>query len=107
MYIGAAGAQNKILVKKHMERQGSLPIRSFKSSLRPSHVGKITARRRLTEVISNVSSGGIVHCTGIKAYPLADKLCHPTEQSSLLLSTGWHSQGLEEQLICETEPSEI
>ena len=101
--IDTAGTQNKILVKKHIEQQGSLPVWSFKPFLiGPSRVGKTTARRRLTEEISNVSSDKIIHCTGIETHPLTVKLNLLTEQSSLLLSTGQCSQGLEERLICET-----
>ena len=95
--VGAAGTQNRNLVKKHIEQQGSLPVRSFKSFLiGPARVGKTTARRRLTGEISNISPDEIVPSTGIEA-PLTVQLYHPTEQSSVLLSTGWRSQGLEEQ----------
>ena len=105
--IGAAVAQNRNLVKKHTKKQGSLPVQSLKLFLTgPSCVGKTTARRRLTEEITNISCDEIVPSTGIDA-PVTVELYHPTEQSSLLLSTGWRCQGLEEQLICETEPSEI
>ena len=62
----------------------------------PSSVGKTTARRRLTEEITNISPDEIVPSTGIEA-PLTVELYHPTEQSSVLLSTGWRCQKLEEQ----------
>ena len=84
-------------MKKHIEQQGSLPVRSLKSFfIGPSRVGKTTARRRLTGEITNISRDEIVPSTGIEA-PLTVQLYHPTEQSSVLLSAGWHCQGLEEQ----------
>ena len=95
--VGAAGRQNRNLVKQYIERQGSLPVRSLKSFLiGPPCVGKTSARRRLTGEIQHISPDEIVPSTGIDA-PLTVRLHHPTEQSSVLLSQGWHSQGLEEQ----------
>ena len=82
---------------QYIERQGSLPVRSLKSFLiGPSCVGKTSARRRLTGEIEHISHNEIVPSTGIDA-PLTVRLHHPTEHSSVLLSEGWRSQGLEEQ----------
>ena len=112
--VDAAGTQNRNLVKQYIERQGSLPVRSLKSFLiGPSCVGKTSARRRLMGEIKHISPDEIVPSTGIDA-PLTVRLHHPTEQSSVLLSQGWHSQGLEEQCqaLCSyvinspTQPSE-
>ena len=65
----------------------------------PSYVGKTSARLRLTRELKHISPGEIIPSTGIDA-PLTVQLHHPTEQSSILLSQGWHSQGLDEQ--CRT-----
>ena len=99
LHVGATGTQNRNLVKQHIEQQGSLPVRSMKCFLiGPSCVGKTSARRRLTGEIDHISQNEIVPSTGIDA-PLTVRLHHPTEQSSVLLSEGWHSQGLEEQCL--------
>ena len=112
--VGVAGTQNINLVKQYIEQQGSLPVCSLKSFLiGPSCVGKTSARRRLTGEIKHISPNKIIPSTGIDA-PLTVRLHHPTEQSSVLLSQGWHSQGLEEQCraLCSyvintpTQPSE-
>ena len=93
----AAGTQNRNLVKQYIERQGSLPVCSLKSFLiGPPCVGKTSARRRLTGEIKHISPDEIIPSTRIDA-PLTVRLHHPTEQSSVLLSQGWRSQGLEEQ----------
>ena len=95
--VDAAGTQNRNLVMQYIERQGSLPVRSMKSFLiGPSCVGKTSARRRLTGEIEHISRNEIVPSTRIDA-PLTVRIHHPTEHSSVLLSEGCHSQGLEEQ----------
>ena len=97
MCVDAVGTQNRNLVKQYIEQQGSLPVRSLKSFLiGPPCVGKTSARRRLMGEIEHISADEIVPSTGINA-PLTVRLHHPTEHSSVLLSEGWRSQGLEEQ----------
>ena len=62
----------------------------------PSCVGKTTTLRRLTGEIDYLSLDEIVPSTGIDA-PLTVQLYRHTEQSSVLISEGWQSQGLNEQ----------
>ena len=57
----------------------------------PPGVGKTTTLRRLTGEITHSNSS-----TGIDA-PLTFQLYHDTEQSSVLITEGWKSQGLSEQ----------
>ena len=106
--VGAAGLQNRNLVQRHIQHQGSVDILSLKSFfIGPSCVGKTTARRRLTYEISHLSSDEIVSSTGIDA-PLTVQLYHATDRSSVLLSEhegGWRRQGLEDQ--CRTLCSHI
>ena len=84
-------------MKEHIKQQGSVDVLSLKSYLiGPSRVGKTTTLRRLTRKIDHLSPDEIVPSTGIEA-PLTVQLYHDTEQSSVLISEGWHSQGLNEQ----------
>ena len=94
------------VVKEHIKQQGSVDVLSLKSYLiGPSRVGKTTTLRRLTGEIDHLSLDEIVPSTGIDA-PLTVQLCaHRIEQSSVLVSEGWHSQGLDEQ--CQTLCSRI
>ena len=71
-----------------------LSLKSF--LIGPSRVGKTTTRRRLTGEIDHLSPDEIVPSTGIDA-PLTVQLYHDTEQSSVLITEGWKSQGLSEQ----------
>ena len=96
--IGHCGLQNKNLVKRHIEKHGSVDLLSLKSFLiGPSCVGKTTALRRLTYKITHISPNDIVPSTGIDA-PLTVQLYHETGRSSVVLSEqGWKSLGLREQ----------
>ena len=60
----------------------------------PSRVGKTTTLRRLTGEIDHSSP---VLSTGIDAPLTVQLYTHHVEQSSVLVSEGWHSQGLDEQ----------
>ena len=62
----------------------------------PPCVGKTTTLRRLTGEIDHLSPNEIVPSTGINT-PLTVQLYQDTEQSSVLISEGWKSQGLSEQ----------
>ena len=80
------------VVKEHIKQQGSVDMLSLKSYLiGPPGVGKTTTLRRLTGEITHSNSS-----TGIDA-PLTFQLYHDTEQSSVLITEGWKSQGLSEQ----------
>ena len=104
LFIGV-GKKNFTVVKEHIKQQGSVDVLSLKSFLiGPSRVGKTTARRRLTGEIDHLLPDEIVPSTGIDA-PLTVQLYHDTEQSSVLISEGWQSQGLSEQ--CRTLCSRI
>ena len=84
-------------MKEHIKQQGSVDMLSLKSFLvGPSNVGKTTTLRRLTGEIDHLSPDEIVPSTGIDK-PLTVQLYRDTEQSSVLISEGWKSQGLSEQ----------
>ena len=103
---GATGLQNRSLMERHMQQQGSVDLLSLKSFfIGPSCVGKTTARRRLTYEITHISPDEIVPSTGIDA-PLTVQLYHETDRSSVLLSEeGWRSLGIKEQ--CQTLCSHV
>ena len=86
------------IVKRHIQQQGSVGVRSLKGfMIGPSRVGKTTARRRLTHEIVHISPDEVIPSTGIDA-PITVQLYHDIDRSSVLLSEGgWRSQGLEEQ----------
>ena len=86
------------IVKRHIQQQGSVGVRSLKGlMIGPSRVGKTTARRRLTHEIVHISPDEVVPSTGIDA-PITVQLYRDIDRSSVLLSEGgWRSQGLEEQ----------
>ena len=87
-----AAETNFAVVKEHIKQQGSVDMLSLKSYLiGPPGVGKTTTLRRLTGEITHSNSS-----TGIDA-PLTFQLYHDTEQSSVLITEGWKSQGLREQ----------
>ena len=84
-------------MREHIKQQGSVDVLSLKSFLiGPSRVGKTTTLRRLTGEIDHLSPNEIVPSTGIDT-SLTVQLYHDTEQSSVLISEGWKSQGLNEQ----------
>lgn len=93
-----------LLVKQHIQKQGSLKIRSLKALLiGPSGTGKTTAKRRLTEELYHLESPhSVVPSTGIDK-PLTVQLYHKTQQTSILipgLAGEWKIEDLEEQ--CHT-----
>ena len=94
------------VVKEHIKQQGSVDVLSLKSYLiGPSRVGKTTTLRRLTGEIDHLSPDEIVPSTGIDKPLTVQLYTHRIEQSSVLVSEGWHSQGLDEQ--CQTLCSRI
>ena len=96
-FLFIAAEKDFTVVKEHIKQQGSVDVLSLKSFLvGPSRVGKTTTLRRLTEEIDHLLPNEIVPSTGIEE-PLTVQLYHYTEQSSVLISEGWKSQGLNEQ----------